>query len=188
MGMVKVELIMSMAVVFLSAMVVLGYQLKNKSKLMAAIVIGIGFAVWGVPAQQLFFLQSERIDEQTVVESWRLAEGGVSLKSEVSGIGMILPAGNILVPVTGTQTVMEYTVTVDEGDEGLRVKRLPVGSTTVHDDAKGWEDARVEKVLTAECKVSGTFFGIPVSDKKISGTLVPEYKIHIPKGTVIGDI
>ncbi|QGM91985.1 hypothetical protein GIR35_12315 [Enterococcus faecalis] len=132
---------------------------KVKAVIFMLILIAIFVAM---VLQSIFLSLSETgFNETEVVGSWRIAEDGVSLKSNGSN--------------------MCYSVTVDDGDEGLRVKRLPVGSTTVHDDAKGWEDARVEKIFSAEYReIRGTFFGIPVSDKKMKGLGSTEYKIFVP--------
>ena len=137
------------------------FEEGKKVRAVFFMLILIAIFVAGV-LQSFFLLFSETgFHETEVVGSWRIAEGGVSLKSNGSN--------------------MCYSVTVDDGDEGLRVKRLPVGSTTVHDDAKGWEDARVEKIFSAEYReIRGTFFGIPFRDKEMKGFGSTEYKIFVP--------
>lgn len=160
------------------------------SRLVAVPLALVAVTVIAAPIQQALCIRTEPAEGKMVEESWRIAEGGVSLATEnVSHSGMGILAGKAVVPVGGgTSAVTRYNVMVKEdGSEGMKMKKLDSDSVTVYEDAETWEDAHLDKVLTVESKVSGTFFGQTVSDTGVSGNLVPDYEIHVPEGTVGGE-
>lgn len=166
------------------ALIALGLYFRNngRPKSQAAITIAIGATVMvAVMVQFVFCVHSEPVSGEYVIEeSHPIAEGGVSLRERQSGSSLIGWRGVIV--GRGGRTKEVYTVEIELEDGGVKSKDFNTDSVNIYEDAKSWADARIDKVLKAEANCSGTFFGVPVSGTKTSGSLSEKYNIHVPEG------
>lgn len=126
----------------------------------------------------------EKIEEPIVIESRRIIEGGFDVQtvSRHTGGAMVMPGGAVI-PTGSDVTDARYIVMCD-GEDGIETLDFSTSGVTVREDAGSWEDARLETVETAVERYTGTFFGMPVEDTRVTGRLWPDYVIHVPEGTL----
>ena len=154
----------------------------------AAGEIMLGIAIIALPSvEYVTNIHVEEVEGEYIVsESQRVMENGLDIRTAEDSImtSYILMNTTPVPMVTGGGTSTVYTVMVEGGDGGVDTRTFSIGSLTVYEDVDGWEEARLDEVLTVEARYTGTFFGRPVSDIKTSGNMFPDYQIHVPKGTL----
>lgn len=165
-------------IVFLSIsagiiLIVIGFLPGWKSRAYQALLIVIGLVIMLLPLQQRFFcIRMTSTNDDVVLESYPIAENGVSFENRF--YGLFLGTGR-------SQDV--YVVMAEQDDGSLDTLTLSASSVSVYEDTASWEGAHVDKVLVADGVAEGTFFGMPVNGAKVGGVSSAVYHIHVPEGT-----
>ncbi len=171
MGMDQVNYIVVAAAIFGGVIIYIGIRLTTEATYRAVMVLA-GAAIVLVPLlQYLFCISRTPLDGKVVTESHPVTEDGVTLGTSVSGF-------------LGVHSNTDYVVRFEDEDDSIQTITLRADSVSIFEDARSWDEARIDEVAEGVETVEGTFFGIPVKGTRVSGTLSPEYELHVPEGAI----